>query len=167
MNGDSPGGDVESGDVGSGDVGAPGREAWRLIAELLFSEEAASRFAAACAAASLSPPQLKALVSLQPGGSEPMSVLAKGWGCDASWVTGIVDGLEERGYVERRVLPTDRRVKVVHITEQGEKAKAKALTILHDPPQAMTALDEDEQLTLRNLLRKVRGDASGPVGPPQ
>lgn len=162
MNSGSPAGDVEA-----GHAEAPGREAWRLIAELLFSEEAAARFAAACTAASLSPPQLKALVSLQPGGSEPMSVLAKGWGCDASWVTGIVDGLEERGYVERRVLATDRRVKVVHITELGDKAKAKALTILHDPPPAMTALDDDDQLALRDLLRKLRGGASSPVGPPQ
>ncbi len=158
MNSGRPAGDVEA-KVEAGEVEAPGREAWRLIAELLFSDEATARFAAACAAAGVSPPQLKALVSLEPGGSEPMSVLAKGWGCDASWVTGIVDGLEERGYVERRVLTTDRRVKVVHITELGDKAKAKALACLHDPPAAMASLDEEEQLALRNLLRKVRGGA--------
>lgn len=138
----------------------PGREAWRLIAELLFSEAASTRFGAACAATDLTPPLLKALVSLEPGGAEPMRVLAKGWGCDASWVTGIVDGLEERGYVERRVLPSDRRVKLVHITELGEKAKAKALELLHDPPPAMTALDLTDQVALRDLLRKVRGSVT-------
>ena len=133
----------------------PAREAWRLIAELLFSEVAQTRFQAACAAAKLSPPQLKALVSLEAGGAQPMRVLAKGWGCDASWVTGIVDGLEERGYVERRVLPTDRRVKVVHITAQGEEAKARALACLHDPPPEVAALDDHEQVALRDLLRKI------------
>ncbi len=139
---------------------APGHEAWRLIAELLFSDEATARFRAACQEAGLSPPLLKALVSLEPGGAEPMRVLAKGWGCDASWVTGIIDGLEERGYVERKVLATDRRVKLVHITELGEQAKAKALALLHHPPAAMTALGPEDQVVLRDLLRKVRRSAT-------
>lgn len=153
--------------MGSGKGEEPGREAWRLIAELLFSEEAVSRFSAACAAADLTPPLLKALVSLEPGGAEPMRVLAKGWGCDASWVTGIVDGLEERGYVERRVLPTDRRVKVVHLTDAGEQAKAKALEILHDPPPGVTALPEADQVVLRDLLRRVRGASAVQPGIPE
>ena len=77
--------------------------------------------------------------------------------CDASWVTGIVDGLEERGYVERRPHETDRRVKVVTITALGEKAKAKAMERLYEPPASLvTALTQNEQRTLRDLLRKVR-----------
>jgi DNA-binding MarR family transcriptional regulator len=134
---------------------APGREAWRLIAEMLFSDESQARFQDACAIANLSPPLLKALLTLDSHASEPMRVLAKGWGCDASWVTGIVDGLEERGYVERRVLPRDRRVKVVQLTPAGEAAKAKVLERLHEPPAAITALAPDEQVALRDLLRKV------------
>ena len=90
-----------------------------------------------------------------------MRVLAQGWGCDASWVTGIVDGLEERGYVERRVLATDRRVKVVHLTAEGERAKARAFAILHDPPAGVTTLSEVDQVALRDLMRKIRGAAGG------
>jgi DNA-binding MarR family transcriptional regulator len=142
----------------------PGQEAWRLIAEMVFSAETQARFASACAAANLTPPLLKALLSLEPDGAEPMRVLAKGWGCDASWVTGIVDGLEERAYVERRVLATDRRVKVVQITPLGERAKARAFERLHEPPAAITALDPADQQALRDLLRKVRSQAS-PRGP--
>lgn len=140
----------------------PAREAWRLIAEMLFTEENHARFQNACAAANLTPPLLKALLSLDPDAGEPMRVLAKGWGCDASWVTGIVDGLEERGYVERRVLPSDRRVKVVHLTPAGEQAKARALERLHDPPESITALDPADQEALRDLLRKVRDLGPGP-----
>jgi DNA-binding MarR family transcriptional regulator len=81
--------------------------------------------------------------------------------CDASWVTGIVDGLEERGYVERRPHPSDRRVKVVTITALGEKAKANAMDRLNEPPPSLLrALTQNEQRTLRDLLRKVR-DSSG------
>lgn len=134
----------------------PGHEAWRLLAEMVFSQESQARFQAACEAANVTPPQLKALLSLDPEGPEPMRVLAKGWGCDASWVTGIIDGLEERGYVERRVLATDRRVKVVQVTTLGEQAKARAFERLHEPPAAITALDRADQVALRDLLRKMR-----------
>lgn len=139
---------------------APGHEAWRLLAEMVFSPESQARFQAACEAANVTPPLLKALLSLDPEGAEPMRALAKGWGCDASWVTGIIDGLEERGYVERRVLATDRRVKVVQVTALGEQAKARALERLHEPPASVTALDPADQIALRDLLRKVRAAMS-------
>jgi DNA-binding MarR family transcriptional regulator len=148
---------------GSDATEPPGHEAWRLLAEMVFSQENQARFQAACVASNLTPPLLKALLSLEPDGAEPMRVLAKGWGCDASWVTGIIDGLEERGYVERRVLATDRRVKVVQVTSLGEQAKAKALERLHEPPAAITSLALDDQVALRDLLRKVRAAAAPPV----
>ena len=58
----------------------PGHEAWRLLAEMVFSEANHARFQDACAAANLTPPLLKALLSLDPEGPEPMRMLAKGWG---------------------------------------------------------------------------------------
>lgn len=122
---------------------------------MVFSKENQARFSRACGAANLTPPLLKALLSLDTDSAEPMRALAKGWGCDASWVTGIVDGLEERGYVERRVLPTDRRVKVVQVTELGEKAKLRALECLQEPPASIAALDDADQVALRDILRKV------------
>src|SRR4051812_31679555 len=115
------------------------------------------RFHDACEAADVSPPQLKTLMSLDAGEPLPMRGIAEMLRCDASWVTGIVDGLEERGYVERQPHPKDRRVKVVTITALGEKAKAKAMDRLSEPPPALlNALTQNEQRTLRDLLRKVR-----------
>ena len=139
------------------DAEQPGQEAWCLLAEMVFSRENQARFAEACGAANLTPPLLKALLSLEAEAVEPMRALAKGWGCDASWVTGIVDGLEERGYVERQVLAADRRVKVVKVTALGEKAKARALERLHEAPASITALSLSDQTALRDLLRKVCG----------
>jgi DNA-binding MarR family transcriptional regulator len=133
------------------------REAWQYVAELFMSPETQQRFHAACEAADVSPPQLKALLSMEPGISQPMRALAEVWRCDASWVTGIVDGLEERGYVERQPYATDRRVKVVAITPLGEKAKARALERLYEPPPSLNELTPAEQAQLRDLLAKVRG----------
>jgi len=145
--------------VGKENVEPPDREAWRLMAEMVFTPANQDRFHEACAAADVTPPLLKALLSLDQGEGVPMSMLAKGWRCDASWVTGIVDGLEERGYVERRVPKGDRRVKVVEITDAGEKARAKALEHLYEPPASISGLEPGDQQTLRDLLRKIR-DAS-------
>jgi len=147
-------------------TGQPGHEAWCLLAEMVFSKENQARFGEACGAAGLTPPLLKALLSLDSDGAEPMRALAKGWGCDASWVTGIIDGLEERGYVERRVLSSDRRVKVVQITPVGEEAKARAMECLNEPPASITRLDPHDQAALRDILRKVLGHGQSiPPGP--
>jgi DNA-binding MarR family transcriptional regulator len=132
-------------------------EAWRYLAELFFSDETRDRFHAACEAADLSPPQLKALLSLEPDRVQSMRSLAEGWKCDASWVTGIVDGLEERGYARREAHLTDRRVKVVVITPLGEKAKARALERLYEAPASLDSLSVEEQLQLRDLLGKMQG----------
>ncbi|MEY2456413.1 MAG: hypothetical protein QOK06_1507, partial [Acidimicrobiaceae bacterium] len=43
------------------------------------------------------------------------------------------------------------------ITALGEKAKAKALERLHEPPPSFAVLTLAEQRTLRDLLRKVSG----------
>src|SRR6516165_6255984 len=108
------------------------REAWRFMADMWMSDAIHDRFHAACEAADVSPPQLKALLSLQPGQAQSMSALAEGWKCDASWVTGIVDGLETRGYAKRHPHPSDRRVKVVTLTPLGEKAKGRALDCFYE-----------------------------------
>jgi DNA-binding MarR family transcriptional regulator len=99
---------------------------------------------------------LKALLSLEHGLAQPMRALAQEWKCDASWVTGIVDGLEALGYAQRQLHPSDRRIKVVGITALGEKAKARALDCIYEPPRCLSELSLAEQCVLRDLLAKVR-----------
>ena len=133
----------------------PAREVWTIIAGLFLGNEVQDRFHAACAAIGATPPALKALLSLQPGEPQPMRALASSWHCDASWVTSLVDTLEERGLVERRILATDRRVKTVVITPAGLEAKAKALDVLYEPPARITDLSRKDQQALRSALRKL------------
>jgi len=51
----------------------------------------------------------------------PMKNFCTLFHCDASNITGIVDGLEQRGLVSRQNDPQDRRIKVIHLEPAGKK----------------------------------------------
>ncbi|HEY4377138.1 MAG TPA: MarR family winged helix-turn-helix transcriptional regulator [Acidimicrobiales bacterium] len=147
-----------------GDHQDPGHEAWAVIAELFFGGSVHDRFHEAGESIGVNPPGLKALLSLEPGQPKPMRVLAAEWRCDPSWVTSLVDGLEERGLVERQILPTDRRVKTVALTASGAEAKAAALLALSQPPPEIEALSHADKVALRDIFRRV-GVVAAPALP--
>lgn len=103
----------------------------------------------------LTPGDMKALMALEADQPRPMRSLAEVWHCDASNVTWMVDRLEERGYVERRMLPSDRRVKTVALTPMGVKAKAELLARLSDPPPALVELPLADLEALRAAMAKL------------
>ena len=122
---------------------------------LLFDGESHGRMGQACRTVGGPPSMVKALLHLSPDELRPMRDLADHWGCDASYVTSVADSLEQRGLVERRPHPTDRRVKTLVLTEKGAAARDQVLALLWEPPPAFTALTDDEQETLCELLEKV------------
>ena len=140
-----------------------GRDAWRLILGLLFEGQARGRMAAACRFVGISPGSMKMLFHLEPGQGVPMRDLADYWGCDASYVTSLVDSLEERGLVARRPHPTDRRVKMIALSEDGIAARQRAFDVMYEPPASFAVLTAAEQRQLRDLLRKV---ADAEIGRP-
>jgi DNA-binding MarR family transcriptional regulator len=103
----------------------------------------------------MSPGLLKALVYLGAGDGIRMGDLAERWGCDASYVTSLADGLQERGLAERRQDHADRRVKTLVLTDAGDALREDALELLSEPPSAFEALSALEQRQLRDLLRKI------------
>ena len=84
-----------------------------------------------------------------------MRTLARVWACDASNVTWMVNHLETRGLVERRMLTSDRRVKTVALTPLGARTKAELFMRLHEPPADFLALDRDTLEALRDALAKL------------
>ncbi len=131
------------------------RQVSQAVADLFFSAENQLRFIGAADELGLTPPMLKHLLTLEPGPERSMRELADQWRCDASFVTVVVDGLEARGYVERRVAPFDRRIKTVRVTEAGEAARARAAEAAYGPRAGFDALTAREQVTLANLLTKM------------
>ena len=132
-------------------------DAWRNLLRFFFAEENYDRMHDACESVGLTPGLMRALLSMQPGQSQPMKSLSRRWRCDASYVTSLVDGLEQRGIVERQAHPADRRAKTVVLTAEGERVRDALLARLHEPPAGFVALSPDEQATLRDLLAKAAG----------
>jgi DNA-binding MarR family transcriptional regulator len=83
-----------------------------------------------------------------------MGNLAEALHCDSSNVTGIVDRLEERGLVRRESAAGDRRVKLVVLTDEGERLRREIVSRFAEPPPQLTRLSERDQRTLRDILRR-------------
>ena len=65
--------------------------------------------------------QFHIAVTLQRNGVMTMSRLADLLGVSLSNASGLIDRLEERGYVERTRVPEDRRIVMVRITSTGAR----------------------------------------------
>jgi DNA-binding MarR family transcriptional regulator len=102
----------------------------------------------------LAPPELMLLRYLDEDDALPQRAFAKTLHCDASYVTMIVDRLEERGAIERRPDPSDRRVKRIVLTQAGRELREQILERLYEPPAAISRLPKADQRALRDILRR-------------
>lgn len=132
-----------------------GQEAWRTMFDLFLAGDLPERVGRVSKAVDLAPGLLKALVYLSLHDDARMRDLADQWSCDASYITTVIDGLEERGLAKREPHPIDRRVKTVVLTAKGITVKERAFELLYEPPKAFAALNSAEQRELRHLLLKL------------
>ena len=109
-------------------------------------------------------PQQAIALRILGGGPRPMGELARYLMCDSSNVTGITDRLEERGLVRREPGEKDRRVKMLVLTEEGEKIRAEVTKRLAEPPPWLADLPETDQRKLKAILEAAieHGDVTGP-----
>jgi DNA-binding MarR family transcriptional regulator len=70
--------------------------------------------------AGLSPPQYHVLRSLWEQNRMPLKDLAKASNCSRATITGLIDGLEDKGLVRRVPNPDDRRSLLAELTQDGQ-----------------------------------------------
>lgn len=81
------------------------------------------------------------------------SVLADRLAVSRPSVTALVDGLVERGWVERQESPEDRRRVLHHLTDDGRARLSSASVVLSASLDELTAeLDPDERARAREGL---------------
>lgn len=76
-------------------------------------------------------------------------------------LTGIIDGLVERGLVERRLSPQDARVKQLFLTKQGHALSDEFGTLIPRLEQQLIAgFSASEQALLRDWLQRMANNVA-------
>ena len=133
-------------------VEAVAGDVWRQMAEFTWSRMQRGQAFQVLKSLGLTPGHLRVLQALEPDEAISMGAIADTLQCDPSVATWLIDRLEERKLVERKMLTTDRRVKVVSLTRRGVGVKTKVLAHLLEPPPELLALDLDRLEALRGAL---------------
>jgi DNA-binding MarR family transcriptional regulator len=121
-----------------------------------IGHRSASVFTDLIASIDLTPPHAGILraIAAEPGRSQ--QALSGQLALLPSRVVAYVDELEDRGYVERRRNPDDRRLHALHLTASGKKVITKIGELGRQHDRLLTAgLDSQQRDTLHQLLATI------------
>jgi MarR family transcriptional regulator, organic hydroperoxide resistance regulator len=130
-------------------------DAFERLRRVAFEGEHVERMAGLGVRLKLSPGVIKTLVRLANHDGVSMGEMARGIGCDPSYITALVDDLAAGGLARREPAPYDRRVKIIVLTDAGRAVAEDIDRVLSVPPSAFSALSQSELCQLRDLLDKV------------
>ncbi|MFG2107550.1 MarR family winged helix-turn-helix transcriptional regulator [Micromonospora chersina] len=107
----------------------------------------------------INPGHARALAVLMRHGAVRLSTLAEHLRIAPRSATEVVDGLAERGLVERRPDPVDRRATLVALTGEGERVgEAIRVARAAEAERFFGALDPADRAELTRILRRLRDD---------
>jgi DNA-binding MarR family transcriptional regulator len=117
---------------------------------------AASKFTDRLAALELTPPDAGILRLLRAANGISQQELSGKLGIHPSRLVAVLDGLEEKGLVERRANEDDRRQYSLRLTERGAQALEQVGQVARQHQDALlAALSREERERLAELLTKI------------
>jgi DNA-binding MarR family transcriptional regulator len=134
-----------------------------LISKLGFYSS--MRFAEALEPLDIQPSHFALLRFVSVAEGQSQQALGEALKIPPSRIVALVDEVEERGLVERRQNPQDRRANALHLTAKGRRLLERAMEIATAYEDALFAsLNDDERAQLLELLRRVAADQDLPIG---
>ncbi|HEY8886046.1 MAG TPA: MarR family winged helix-turn-helix transcriptional regulator [Candidatus Microsaccharimonas sp.] len=104
----------------------------------------------------LTPLQATTLALVDKDHPKPMNTFQKLYNCDASNVTGIVDGLEEKKLATRGELADDRRVKTILLTPEGVVVQGRLIdSFTQIDSMILGNLTEAELASFKSIIIKL------------
>jgi len=107
----------------------------------------------------VTPGEARTLLHAARAGEVRQTVLADRMGLEAMTLSVYLDRLEERGLIQRVPDPTDRRAKLVRLTERADEALSAIARVGREVrARARGSMSEAEWAQLIRLLKQVRSN---------
>jgi MarR family transcriptional regulator, organic hydroperoxide resistance regulator len=104
----------------------------------------------------ITPEQWTVLIRLWEQEGYTQSELSNATFRDKPTMSRILDSMEKRGLVERRVAPEDARARVIHLTRRGRNLRVKLVPVAEEIVERMTHGITPQALeTTRDALRRM------------
>jgi DNA-binding MarR family transcriptional regulator len=108
----------------------------------------------------LTPTQFAALAKLTEGGPLSQNLLGRETAMDSATIKGVVSRLRDRGLVEARRDPTDRRRLTIVLTPEGQRLGRRCIKVAAKITEAtLSPLDATDRAVLVELLDRIAGSA--------
>jgi DNA-binding MarR family transcriptional regulator len=126
---------------------------------------ASQQFAKRIAKVDLHPPLFRVLNVVEAVEGRSQQAIGAALEAPASRMVAIVDELEERGLIERRPDPKDRRVRALYLTAKGREVleEGRKIAIEHEAAltEGMSSADQERLIKLLSQLVEAQGIGPG------